>query len=215
MIDLQTGEAKSLESAYRAEIVEIGRIFYDKNWSLATSSNYSVVLDKEPLRVLITASGKDKGRLAISDFVTVGSKGTLISGENQDPSLKPSAETMLHVTLGGKPGVGAVLHSHSVAATVLSHQQREQGYLEIEGLEMLKAISGFTTHEMALKVPIFANTQDIDSLAKDVDERYSELPKCFLVSGHGLYTWGANLGEARRHVEALEFLFEVLLRFRG
>ena len=70
MIDLKTGEAKSLKPSYLAQIVEIGRIFYDKNWSLATSSNYSVVLDKEPLRVLITASGRDKGKLTTADFVT-------------------------------------------------------------------------------------------------------------------------------------------------
>jgi methylthioribulose-1-phosphate dehydratase len=215
MIDLKTAEAKSLESAYRAQIVDIGRIFYDKNWSLATSSNYSVVLDKEPLRLLITASGKDKGKLTTSDFVTVSSSGKLIAGENQDATLKPSAETMLHVMLGSKAGVGAVLHSHSVPATVLSQQHRQYGYIEIEGLEMLKAISGITTHEARIRVPIFSNTQDIDSLARDVEERYNELPKAFLVSGHGLYTWGADLSEAKRHVEGLEFLFEVLLKSRG
>jgi methylthioribulose-1-phosphate dehydratase len=33
----------------------------------------------------------------------------------------------------------------------------------------------------------------------------------FLVRGHGLYTWGRDLDEARRHVEILEFLFEVLV----
>jgi methylthioribulose-1-phosphate dehydratase len=34
----------------------------------------------------------------------------------------------------------------------------------------------------------------------------------FLLRGHGLYTWGASLQEAKRHVEILEFLMEALVR---
>jgi len=34
----------------------------------------------------------------------------------------------------------------------------------------------------------------------------------FLLGRHGLYTWGKDISEARRHVEILEFLFEVLGR---
>jgi methylthioribulose-1-phosphate dehydratase len=34
-----------------------------------------------------------------------------------------------------------------------------------------------------------------------------------LLKAHGLYTWGADVAEARRHVEILEFLLEVLTRW--
>jgi methylthioribulose-1-phosphate dehydratase len=34
----------------------------------------------------------------------------------------------------------------------------------------------------------------------------------FLLRGHGLYTWGANQADARRHVEIFEFLLEVVGR---
>jgi methylthioribulose-1-phosphate dehydratase len=37
----------------------------------------------------------------------------------------------------------------------------------------------------------------------------------FLIRRHGLYTWGRDLDEAKRHVEILEFLFEVIGRKRG
>jgi methylthioribulose-1-phosphate dehydratase len=37
----------------------------------------------------------------------------------------------------------------------------------------------------------------------------------FLIRRHGLYTWGRDLDQARRHVETLEFLFEVIARKRG
>ena len=36
----------------------------------------------------------------------------------------------------------------------------------------------------------------------------------FLLSRHGLYTWGRDLAEARRHIEIHEFLFEVVARSR-
>ena len=41
-------------------------------------------------------------------------------------------------------------------------------------------------------------------------------PPChgFLLSGHGLYTWGRDLAEARRHIEIFEFLFECVARAR-
>jgi methylthioribulose-1-phosphate dehydratase len=37
----------------------------------------------------------------------------------------------------------------------------------------------------------------------------------FLIRRHGLYTWGQDLAEAKRHLETLEFLFEAIERKRG
>jgi methylthioribulose-1-phosphate dehydratase len=37
----------------------------------------------------------------------------------------------------------------------------------------------------------------------------------FLLREHGLYTWGQSLREAKRHVEILEFLVEVVARAGG
>jgi methylthioribulose-1-phosphate dehydratase len=194
------------------ELVETGRDFHRRGWSLATSSNYSVVLNHEPLRLLLTASGFDKGRLNPSQFVVVDRDGILA-----EPSPhKASAETMLHVVLGRSAGAGAILHTHSVWGTLLSEAYVSQGSLRIAGYEMLKAFSGITTHETAVTIDVFPNSQDIASLAQRVESRLKDrtapLRHGFLISGHGLYTWGRDLPEARRHVEAFEFLFEILGR---
>ncbi len=70
----------------------VGHVFWQRGWSLGTSSNYSVVVERDPLLLLVTASGKDKGRLRRDDFVLVGTDGK--------PTLpnqpKSSAETLLH-----------------------------------------------------------------------------------------------------------------------
>lgn len=203
----------------------IGREFHARNWSLGTSSNYSVVISRDPLELLITASGKDKSALGPDDFVRVDATGRVVDGS----SRKSSAETLLHCLiadlvpkLGGGP-VGAVLHTHSVWSTILSGTDLAHGSLRIEGYEMLKGLEGIGTHETFEEVPIFANAQDMTELAQRIRDRFEganwadpKRPPChgFLLSRHGLYTWGRDLPEARRHIEIHEFLFEVVARSR-
>lgn len=205
----------SPEELAREALQEIGLMFFELGWSVGTSSNYSVVLSKEPLRLLVTASGKDKGALTDEDFVTVDENGRAV----EEATGKPSAETMLHTMLAKRPGVGSVLHTHSVWATILSEDPDGVGGLAIEGYEMLKGLAGVKTHEHQEWVNIFDNTQDIPALAKEVEsfldkDENGQRAHGFLIRRHGLYTWGKDLAEARRHVEIFEFLFEVLGRRR-
>jgi methylthioribulose-1-phosphate dehydratase len=209
----------------------LGALFYQRGWSVGTSSNYSVLLSREPFRLLITASGKDKGQLQPHDFVVVNEAGQIVDGalnggaasgspDDCEPSAvvvaKPSAETLLHVVAAQLPGVGAVLHTHSVWATMLSDLYHSQGGIILEGYEMLKGLSGITTHEHQHRVEIFENTQNIAELAAEIGQRLAEqddtLSHGFLLRRHGLYTWGRDLDEARRHIEILEFLFETFGR---
>src|SRR5262245_8147533 len=134
---------------------ETGAIFWQRGWSVGTSSNFSVVLSREPLELLITASGKDKGRLSRGDFVRVGPSGKPVA----DGQPKSSAETLLHVVAAQQPGVGAVLHTHSVWSTLLSDYFFPQGGFEIAGYEMLKGLEGVTTHDTAAWVEVFENMQ--------------------------------------------------------
>jgi methylthioribulose-1-phosphate dehydratase len=191
---------------------EVGAMFWQRGWSVGTSSNYSVVLSRDPLELLVTASGKDKGRLKPGDFVRVGSSGK----PTADGQPKSSAETLLHVVAAQQPGVGAVLHTHSVWSTVLSDYFFAEGGFELSGYEMLKGLEGIATHETTAWVEIFDNTQDIPSLAGQVRERMNDaaepLQYGYLIRRHGLYTWGRDLEEARRHVEIFEFLFECVAR---
>ena len=187
---------------------DCGRLFHQRGWSVGTSSNYSAVLNHNPVELLITASGKDKGRLTRSDFVHIGSDGNGI--EPDQP--KSSAETMLHVVLAELPDVGSVLHTHSVWGTLLSDHYFDRGAIEISGYEMLKGLEGTATHETTHSIPIFDNTQDIATLAAEIRVRLADpgfsMTHGFLMRKHGLYTWGTDIAAARRHVEVYEFLFE-------
>jgi methylthioribulose-1-phosphate dehydratase len=196
-------------SAQIEALRDVGRHFYGRGWSVGTSSNYSVVLGRAPMRLLITASGRDKGRLAAGDFTVVDGDGQQVDSA----SPKPSAETLVHATLARRSDVAAVLHTHSVPATVLSDAHFGSAAVEIAGYEMLKGLAGVTTHDTRVRIPILDNTQDMPALARTVAAEFGEGAPgtAFLVRGHGLYTWGRDLDEARRHVEILEFLFEVLI----
>lgn len=195
-----------------AALQELGRRFYARGFSFGTSGNYSVVQGRAPLRLLITASGKDKERLSPGDFVVIDEAARPIA----EGAPRPSAEAWLHVAIAARPSVGAVLHTHSVWSTILSDRFAAQGAVEIEGYEMLKGLAGVQTHEHRLRVEIFENTQDMAGLAREVSARLAApsdgLAHAFLLRRHGLYTWGETLDDARRQVEILEFLFEVIGR---
>jgi methylthioribulose-1-phosphate dehydratase len=194
------------------ELRDCGHYFWQRGWSLGTSSNYSVVIRREPLELLLTASGNDKGRLGRGDFVRVGADGKA----TQAGQPKSSAETLLHIVAAQQPGVGAVLHTHSVWGTLLSDLYHKQGGFEISGYEMLKGLDGVGTHEERQWVPVFENTQDIPELAQRVRAAFSQrerpLRHGYLIRRHGLYTWGKTLADARRQVEIYEFLFECVAR---
>ena len=193
-------------------LCEVGREFHHRGWSLATSSNYSVVLEREPLELLVTASGKHKNRLSVQDFVRVDSSGQPIDFS----APKSSAETLLHVAIAAGRRVGAILHTHSVWSTVLSERFFARGGVELTGFEMLKGLDGVGSHEHNEWLPIFDNTQDIAVLADKISSLLADadgpIQHGLLIRRHGLYTWGDNLEDARRHVETIEFLLECLGR---
>lgn len=191
-------------------IIDAGRFLYGRGWSPATSSNYSARLgDTE---ALLTVSGKHKGQLEMDDLLAVD-----MNGHSLEHGKKPSAETLLHTQLyRWKPEIGAVLHTHSVNATVLSRVCLSDS-LVFADYELQKAFSGIATHESQMLVPIFDNDQDIERLASRVQPWLDEHPDCvgYLIRGHGLYTWGAQMNDALRQIEAFEFLFECELKMRA
>jgi methylthioribulose-1-phosphate dehydratase len=193
------------------QLAEIGRDCYARGWALGTSGNFSAVVNRDPLRLAITTSGVDKGTLSVAEIVEIDEQGTVVNGAG-----RPSAEASLHLAIARVRGAGAVLHTHSIWSTILSDAATEDG-LALEGYEMLKGLDGVGTHEHREWLPILDNTQDWVAAVPQVEAILTQHPDAhgFLIRRHGLYTWGRDLAEARRHMEILEFLFEVMGRKRG
>ncbi len=199
----------SASSATAAELCDLGRLCYARGWVFGTSGNFSAVLDREPLRVAITPSGADKGAMSAAEILEIDGDGRLLSGAG-----RPSAETAIHLAIARAAVAGAVAHTHSTWSTLLSDAHAAAGGLAIQGYEMLKGLAGTSTHAHREWIPILENTQDWVAEAPRVEERLRGDGKghAFLIRRHGLYTWGRDVAEARRHVEILEFLLEVVGR---
>jgi methylthioribulose-1-phosphate dehydratase len=199
------------ENELAASLAEAAAGFYSRGWALGTSGNFSAVVSPEPLRLVITASGVDKGRLTTDQFVQVGGDGEVLAGEG-----RPSDETKLHLTIVRERSAQSVLHTHSVWSATLSTLLINDSGIEIAGYEMLKGLAGVRTHEHREWLPILDNSQDMVELARKLKDLLRQRPDAhgFLLRGHGLYTWGQSVSEARRHVEILEYLLEVVGRTR-
>ena len=191
-------------------LAEVGERFDARNWVLGTSGNFSVVLERDPLRLAMTRSGAAKGRLGPDAMVEIDRSGTVVRPDG----ARPSAEALLHVEIVRSRGADAVLHTHSIWSTILSNRHASAGGFGIAGYEMLKGLEGISTHEHEEWIPILENDQDMTRLASRLRQALSDHPAChaFLLRRHGMYTWGQTLPQAVRHVEIVEFLLEAVGR---
>lgn len=202
-------EAGASASELALLLAELSGNFYSRGWALGTSGNFSAVASRNPFCMVITPTGVDKGRLVPEQLVLVDAAGKVVEG-----SGRPSVETALHLAVVRARKAGAVLHTHSIWSTMLSDQWAGAGGLPIEGYEMLKGLEGVKTHHHREWLPILENNHDMTALASAVVESLRDNPAAhgFLLRRHGLYTWGEDVVQAKRHLEILEFLLEVIGR---
>jgi methylthioribulose-1-phosphate dehydratase len=189
-------------------LAAFGRFAAARGWLAATAGNFSCRLDAD--HALVTRSGVDKGAIGPADVAVVPLQGAIPAGM--------SAETPLHLArYRAAAATGAVVHVHTVAATVLSRSDLGRGFVRFSGFEMQKALGGVTTHDAIVDLPVFANDQDTVALAGTIEARVggdaAAVPG-YLLAGHGLYAWGATMADARRHLEGLEFLLACTLEER-
>ncbi|WP_158753373.1 methylthioribulose 1-phosphate dehydratase [Dyella sp. S184] len=200
--DLPATIPASLFDARADAIADTARELSAMGWTPATSSNFSMRVDAE--HAAITISGRHKGRLGRNDIMLIDLHGSAVGTD-----ARPSAETALHTQIYRRwPEIHAVLHTHSRTQSVASRLFAHDGVIRLQGWELQKAITGYSTHESVLEIPVFPNTQHMPELVAQVDA-WLDAGKplhAYLIGGHGIYTWGRDMAEAERHLEALEFL---------
>lgn len=191
-------------------LASVAKGFHTRGWLLGTSGNLSAVVQRHPLQLAMSPSGIDKGELTSDQVLLLDEHARVVSEHN----AKPSDETLLHLRIANERKAGAVLHTHSVWSTIMSDLYAAAGGLTIKGFEMLKGLQGVKTHQHSEWLPIVENSQDMPALAEEIGQVLVEHPDAhgFLLRRHGLYTWGENLAQAKRHIEILEFLIETLGR---
>lgn len=196
-----------------AQLIQAGQKLYAMGQVPATSGNFSMRLGNG--HVAITVSGRHKGELTAGDIMQVD-----MTGMAQD-DRRPSAETLLHTQIYTHfPEARVVLHPHAMNAILLARRQRklrQRDFIPLSQYELLKAFAGITTHEASMIVPVFDNDQNISRLAAKVQDYLdnNDAVYAYIIDGHGLYTWGEDMAQTLRYIEALDYLFACELQLAG
>jgi L-fuculose-phosphate aldolase len=99
------------EREYRDDIIQIGRLVFQKGWVAANDGNITLRLDAE--RILATPTGVCKGMMHPDDLIIVDRKGNKISGRSERTS-----EIGMHLTIYDmRPDIKGVVHAHPPVAT--------------------------------------------------------------------------------------------------
>ncbi|RAP78138.1 methylthioribulose 1-phosphate dehydratase [Paenibacillus montanisoli] len=194
-----------------AELTEVKSLFASRGWFPGTSGNLSIRVGDftpEEFHFAITASGKDKSRSTPEDFLFVDQDGK----PSEPTKLKPSAETLIHCEIYKQTGCGAIFHVHTVFNNLVSELFWERTSIPVDGVELIKAFN-IWDEEAHIDIPIVSNFAHIPSIVPEVTERLDKRIPGIMLRKHGIYAWGANAFEAKRHLEAFEFLFEYVYRW--
>lgn len=198
-------EAQQKQHAF-AQLREVKSAFAAKGWFPATSGNLSIrtsdIVD-ERFHFAITASGKDKSVHTDEDYLIVDEQGSPV----ESTTLKPSAETLIHCEIYRLTQCGAIFHVHTIYNNVMSEYFAQQKQMNIKGVELIKGLN-IWEEDAEIQIPILRNYAHIPSIVENIQSSIIPSVPAILLQNHGIYAWGANAFEAKRHIEAFEFLFE-------
>ncbi|MBK0418125.1 methylthioribulose 1-phosphate dehydratase [Leucobacter sp. CSA1] len=190
------------------------RRFSEYGWMRGTSGNLSVVVNRDPLLLAVTASGVEKSELTEHDVVLIDETGRAADPADPRP---PSAEAGLHSHIAARTGAGAVFHVHALDAVVAGHRWPEG--VEFRDMEMLKGL-GHRAHGTTIRIPVIPNHQDMRVEGECFDAEYlpatdlvPEVP-AVIIANHGIHAWGADVAAARRHLEIAEWLLRFAVAIR-
>ena len=192
-----------------SELADIKDELAARDWFPGTSGNLSIKVSHDPLRFLVTASGRDKRKRTPEDFLLVNEQSQSI----EQTDLKPSAETVLHQRIYEKTDAGCSLHVHTISNNIISELYAEQAEITFQNQELIKAFN-IWEEDGSITIPIVPNYADLGQLAEAVAEQIRPGIKGVLIRNHGITAWGRNGFEAKKHLEAFEFLFEYHLRLK-
>ncbi|WP_419873697.1 methylthioribulose 1-phosphate dehydratase [Candidatus Pristimantibacillus sp. PTI5] len=202
----------ALEDKQRAlsELREVKELFASRGWFPGTSGNLSIRVgdfNADDFQFAVTASGKDKTVHTPEDYLFVDQDGKPCEATR----LKPSAETLIHCEIYKLTGAGAIFHIHSVFNSVISEYFWDRKSVPVDGVELIKGFN-IWDEEAHIDIPIVSNFAHIPSIVPEITERIAKNIPGILLRKHGIYAWGANAFEAKRHLEAFEFIFEYVYR---
>lgn len=191
------------------ELADVKDVLASRDWFPGTSGNVSIKVSDLPLAFYVSASGKDKTKRTSEDFLLVDQYGEPV----EETHLKASAETGIHCEVYRLTDAGCCLHVHTVDNNLISELYGDVGKITFQGQELIKAF-GIWEEEGSITVPIVENYGDLSKLSEAVGAVIKPDTKAVLIRNHGITVWGKNAFEAKKHLEAFEFLFSYHIKLQ-
>lgn len=190
-----------IETEQKAQMVALGKSFYDRGYSVGGAGNLSCRLDDG--RFLVTPTGSSLGRLQAERLSVLDGDGSLISGD------APSKESVFHLAMYRKnPACQAIVHLHSTYLTALSC---------LKNLNTDDALKAFTPYYVMRvgQLPVIPYYRPGHSgIADELAARALDA-RAFLLANHGVVVTGGNLLDAADNTEELEETARLFFVLRG
>lgn len=175
------------ERELRQDIVDIGRLVFEKGWVAANDGNISIRLDEE--RILATPTGVSKGMMHVDDLIIVDYEGNKVEGR-----LERTSEIAMHLLVYGmRSDVGAVVHAHPPVATGFA----------AAGLSLNKALLPEVVIGLGC-VPLA--DYGLPGTPELTDPMIPLIPKydAILMANHGAVSYGKDVHQAYFRMETVE-----------
>ena len=173
-------------------VVKYGRKLIDKKLTKGSGGNISVYI-KDKNQVAISPSGLDYYETKIEDVVIVDLEGNVVEGKQ-----RPSSELEMHLAFyKERPGINAIVHTHSKFATAIACM----GW-ELPAVHYLLAMAGHSVK--CADYATYGTKELADNAVKSIGES-----NAVLLANHGLIAVGDNIESAFSTAEHLEFVSEI------
>jgi L-fuculose-phosphate aldolase len=175
------------EEEYRADLVRVCRLIYEKGWVAMNDGNVSLRLDSD--RILCTPTAISKGQIEADDLIICDLNGKKVQGRREGPS-----EIAMHITVYGlRPDVRSVVHAHPPVATGFA----------TAGRALDKALLPEVVIHLGA-VPLAA--YGLPGTAALSDGMLPFIPNydAVLLENHGCTTWGSDVWQAFFRMEMVE-----------
>ncbi|RWS20541.1 putative methylthioribulose-1-phosphate dehydratase-like protein [Leptotrombidium deliense] len=201
----------------RELIPELCRQFYSLGWVSGTGGGVSI---REGDTIFIAPSGVQKERITSDEIFELSMDGTCLKEPCASKNLRQSECTPLFMNAYRLRDAGAVIHSHSIHANLVTLMFTGSEFV-IRNQEMIKGIKKGSSNEAhryddMLVVPIIENTAFEKDLTESMAEAIRKYPNtnAVLVRRHGIYVWGKTWQAAKSMAECYHYLFEVALQMK-
>lgn len=182
------------EDQLRQDIVQVGRLIYQKGWVAANDGNITVRLDEH--RVLCTPTGVSKGMMSPEDLVICDMDGNKLEGR-----LERTSEIAMHLAVYRlRPDVRAVVHAHPPVATGFAAAGR--ALTEALLPEVIIGLGCVPLAEYGLP-----GTEELIKPMLPLIPKYDAI----LMANHGAVCYGEDVYKAFFKMETVEHYARILL----